>query len=234
MNHSENSSTTLKVFSTLAVRAPFDNGVLDNYPQNQMLSFEWSPTTVIEQKLTAGQHADLVIATDNAVMNMVKAGLTTPEHCFPVATAYFGVAASKGHPLPDISTPDAFLNALTQARSVAYSLAGASGIYLQKILAEHGLLEQVNARATRIPQGFTAEKLVTGEADLAIQQMSELMTVDGIDIVGAFPVELQQETPFTIAIMKGCSDQQLAQNFIDYLLNDQSRDAYVNNGLKCR
>lgn len=229
-----NQSAKLVVFSTLAVRAPFDNGVLAQCPQQQTLHIEWSPTTVIASKLAQGQHADVVIATDEAINAMVGQGQVTRENCFPLATAYFGVAVPHGHPRPDITTQASFFNALTAARSVAYSLGGASGIYLQKLLAQHNLLALVEPKATKILQGFTGEKLLTGEADLAVQQMSELMTVAGIDIVGPFPDEVQQDTPFTLAIMNNCGDQETAQHFVQYLLSASCRDAWDSNGLKCR
>lgn len=234
MQHAENAFPVLKVFNTLAVRAPFANGILTGYPHIQRLSFEWSPTSVIEKKLAEGQHADLVIATDEAIANMVKQGWVSQENVFPLVTAYIGVAVPKGHPCPDISSKDAFFRALQQARSVAYSLSGASGIYLQKLMAEHGILEPVEQKATRIQQGFTGEKLLSGEADLAVQQMSELMSVFGITIVGPFPAELQQETPFTVAMMNTCTDKPQVLDFIHYLLSAPCRELYSNNGLKCR
>ncbi|MDF7660798.1 substrate-binding domain-containing protein [Erwiniaceae bacterium L1_54_6] len=234
MNHAETQAKTLKVFSTLAVRAPFDRGVLAGFEHQSDLSFEWSPTTIIEQKLSEGLHADVVIATDDAIAGMVRSGLVKPENCFKLATAYFGVAVPAGQTPPDIATKQGFLDALVQARSVAYSLGGASGIYLQKIMAEQGVMEQVEPKATKIAQGFTGEKLLTGEADLAVQQMSELMTVEGITIVGGFPDELQHLTPFTIAVMNDCVDWASAQSFIHYLLTEQCRSAYASNGLMCR
>lgn len=234
MSQNTGRTKTLTVFSTLAVRAPFDNGVMAEYDKADRLHFEWSPTTVIESKIADGQHADLVIATDGAIARMVEAGVLREENCFPLVTAYFGVAVPRGHVKPDISTKQAFLNALTAARSVAYSLGGASGIYLQDVMKDNGIFHDVEPKATKIAQGFTAEHLVDGKADLAVQQMSELMVVDGIDIVGPFPDEVQQLTPFTIAIVNGCEQRDVADDFIDYLLNSQCRETYLQNGLQCR
>lgn len=224
----------LTIFSTLAVRAPFDNGVLTGYAASNELDFEWSPTTVIESKLAEGQHADVVIATDDAVARLVGKGVAKAENCFKLATAYFGVAVPQGARQPDISTAQRFLDTLSAARSVCYSLGGASGIYLQKLMADRGILTAVEPKATKISQGFTAEKLVSGEADVAVQQMSELMVVPGIDIVGPFPDELQQMTPFSVAVVNDCSDWVKAQLFIQYLLSEQCQRIYAANGLLCR
>ncbi|MGE0969821.1 molybdate ABC transporter substrate-binding protein [Klebsiella sp. WOUb02] len=144
------------------------------------------------------------------------------------------MAVLRGHAKPDISTKRAFLNALTAARSVAYSLGGASGIYLQEVLKDNGIFHDVEAKATTIAQGFTAEQLVNGNADLAIQQMSELMVVEGVDIVGPFPDEVQQLTPFSVAIVNGCENRRIAGEFIDYLLSSRCRETYLQNGLQYR
>lgn len=224
----------LTIFSTLAVRAPFDNGVLAGYAASDELHFAWSPTTVIESKLAAGQHADVVIATDDALARLVSKGVVKAEHCYPLATALFGVAVRQGAGQPDISTAQSFLDTLCAARSVCYSLGGASGIYLQQVMAERGILTAVEPQATKISQGFTAEKLLSGEADVAVQQMSELMVVPGIDIVGPFPDELQQLTPFSVAVVNDCGDEVKAQLFIQYLLSEQCQRIYAANGLLCR
>jgi len=93
------------------------------------------------------------------------------------------------------------------ARSVAYSRTGASGIYFAGLLPRLGLAEAVNAKATIIPQGFTAEKLVSGEADIAVQQISELMVVPGIEVVGPLPDPVQEMTTFAAAILRGATDR---------------------------
>ncbi|MGE0969820.1 hypothetical protein ACQFN5_07785 [Klebsiella sp. WOUb02] len=75
----QNGTEKLTVFSTLAVRAPFDNGVMAEYANAGRFQFEWSPTTVIEAKMSEGRQADLVIATDSAIARMVDAGLLCQE-----------------------------------------------------------------------------------------------------------------------------------------------------------
>lgn len=227
-------SGALKLFSTLAVRAPFDKGVLSGYDSAPLPDIEWSPTTVIETKLADRQHADLIIATDGAIQNLVEKGLINPDDSFPLISAYIGVAVQRGAKRPDISTTESFLTALRDARSVAYSLSGASGIYLQKLLKDLQAYDGIAAKATKVEQGFTAEKLVSGEADLAVQQMSELMVVEGIDIVGPLPDDVQQLTPFAVAITNDCRDVPLARSFIDYLFSEPCRQLYLQYGLRSR
>ena len=116
------------------------------------------------------------------------------------------LAVAAGTPHPAINTVEALVRALTQARSVAFSRSGASGIYFDKLLPTLGIAEAVRAKATIIPAGFTAEKLVSGEADLAVQQISELMVVKGIEVVGPFPEPVQEATVFSAAIMRSAAN----------------------------
>jgi molybdate transport system substrate-binding protein len=80
---------------------------------------------------------------------------------------------------------------------VAYSRIGASGIFFADLIERMGIASEINARARIIPSGFTAERLVAGEADLAVQQLSELKLVSGIEVVGAIPLHLQSPAVFS-------------------------------------
>jgi molybdate transport system substrate-binding protein len=132
---------------------------------------------------------------------------------------------------PEISTVGAFTNALLAARSVAYSKAGASGIYFDKLIERLGIADAIRTKATVIPAGFTAEKLLTGEADLAVQQVSELMVVPGVEIVGKFPEELQQVSSFSAAVMRGAANETAAARFVAGLVSKEAAAAYRATGI---
>src|SRR6202035_604641 len=87
--------------------------------------------------------------------------------------------------------------ALWGARAIGYSCLGASGIFFAQLIAKMGIAAEINARATIVPQGFTAGQLVSGEADLAVQQISELKQVAGVEIVGPIPLHLQSPAVFS-------------------------------------
>ena len=103
------------------------------------------------------------------------------------------MAVKAGAPKPDITTVEQFKATLLKARTVAYSKIGASGIFFAGLLDRLGIAGAV--RSLIVPSGFTAERLITGEADLAIQQISELMMVPGIDVVGPLPPDIQTVAP---------------------------------------
>ena len=115
---------------------------------------------------------------------------------------------------------------MTGARSVCYSRGGQSGVHFAPMLQRIGIADAVNAKATIIPAGFTAEKLVTGEADIAIQQLSELSVVPGIEIVGPLPDAVQKVTTFAAAVMTGSAHHDVARRFVESLVTDTAFAAY--------
>ena len=113
------------------------------------------------------------------------------------------MAVQTGAPQPDISTPEAFRAALLAAPTLAYSRAGASGIFFAGLIERLGIEREVSAKATVIPQGFTAELAARGEVALAIQQVSELMAIPGVEIVGPVPEAINTRAVFTAALFAG-------------------------------
>jgi molybdate transport system substrate-binding protein len=123
---------------------------------------------------------------------------------------------------------------MVNARAVAYSKAGASGIYFSRLIDRLGIAKAVNARAVIIPMGFTAEKVASGEADLAVQQISELMSVAGIDVAGPFPAEIQAVSTFDAAVFTDAANPEGASALLDVLTSPTAATAYADGGLVSR
>ena len=119
------------------------------------------------------------------------------ETCVDLARSLVGIAVKAGAAHPDIATESALRATLLGAEVVAYSRIGASGIFFAQLVERLGIASEINARARIIPSGLTAELLVSGEADLAIQQISELKQVRGTEIVGPIPRQLQTAAVFS-------------------------------------
>ena len=157
-----------------------------------------APTKALEGRIRAGERADAAILTDEAVAALSAAGVLDGATARPLAHSRVGLAVKAGAPHPDIATVDSFTRLLTETPSLCYSRAGASGTFFAALIERLGVADRVNAKAIVIPQGFTAEKLLTGEAAIAFQQISELMEVPGIEIVGPLPEGAQ-----TVAVFSG-------------------------------
>ncbi len=216
----------------LAVKAPFDRVVLPGFAASGgRIEVFWGPTTAIQDRLADGATTDAVLLTTEAVDALIGTGVLDPATRVEVATSRLGVAVPLGHDRPDLSTEASFRQALLDARSVAFSQKGASGIYFAGLIERMGIAEAVRAKATIIPAGFTAETLVSGEADLAVQQISELMVVEGIDIVGPFPDAVQTAMRFSAAAMAGSPARGAVVAFLATLRGEAARAAFRDCGL---
>jgi molybdate transport system substrate-binding protein len=219
----------MKVMSTLAVELALQSALLPAWGED--VEMEWSPTGVLLDRVRAGERGDVLIAIDAPIAELVEQGVLRAGSVRPLARASFGLGVRRGEPLPDISTPERFAQALLSARSVAYSLTGASGIHFQDVIQRLGIAEAVGAKATAIHAGFTADKVIAGEADLAVQQISELMSIDGIDVVGPFPEPYQKHTDFSAAIFADTEVAELAEAFLDHLSGETADEVYARSGL---
>jgi len=189
----------LRALSTLGLA-----GVLqDLVPSLPPLDLQLAPTQTLMGRITDGERGDVAILTDVAVEELVAAGTLDGASRVDLARSHVGVAVRQGAPRPDISTPEAFVAALLGARSVALSRAGASGLYMAGLLNRLGIADVVYRKAVVIPAGFTGELVASGEADLAIQQVSELMVVPGVDLLGRLPPGLEGVSLFTCALFAG-------------------------------
>lgn len=226
----------LTVLSTLAVKTALTRNLLPAFAQQTGITPEirWNPTAVLMRDIATGARDDVVILIDAPMADLVAQGIVLPDRVHPIATAGIGIAVAPGAAIPDISTVENLKAALLSARSVALSQAGASGIYFAKLLERLGIAETVNAKATFIPEGFTAEKIMDGAADMAVQQISELMTVDGVQIVGPLPDVVQLPTDFSVGIFQGAKNQSAADEFVAYLTSPIAHVAYGQGGLTSR
>jgi molybdate transport system substrate-binding protein len=159
-------------------------------------------------------------------------GRVVADTCVDLARSYVGIAVKAGAAHPDIATEPALRAALLGARSVAYSRIGASGILFAHLIERLGIASQINARAQIIPQGFTAERLVSGEADLAVQQISELKQVEGIEVVGPVPRELQTPAVFSAGRMVASADAAASNRLLRFLASPEVAPVLRESGLE--
>lgn len=219
--------TRLTVLSTLAVQAALEGIVLPGFGHPISVSFD--PTSVLATRIAEGESFDVIIATDDFLADIAAAGRVTKPA--PLASTGIGVAVLAGASRPDIASVPALTRALLQARSVAYSRTGASGIYFASLLERLGIAAAVNTAATILPKGFTAEALVDGRADLAIQQTSELAAVQGAELLGELPSDVQQRTKFSVAGATESRRPEQTAAFLRHLTSPNSVAAFRRFGL---
>ena len=161
----------------------------------------FAPTNGLLARIAAGEAADIAILTRAAVDDLAaKGGVLIPGSVADVAISLVGIAVKADAPRPDISSVEALKATLLAATSIAYSRIGASGMFFAGLIQRLGIADEVNAKATIIPSGFTAELAARGEVELAVQQVSELMLVPGIDVVGPLPPAAESVTMFSAGV----------------------------------
>jgi molybdate transport system substrate-binding protein len=187
----------VRVFSTLALAGAI-RSLAGRFEASSgaRIDADFAPTLALLERLRNGESADVVILTQEALADLAAKGTVVADTCVNLARSLVGIAVKAGAPRPDIATEASLRASLLGARAVAYSRLGASGIFFAGLIERMGIASEINARAV-ITQGFTAERLITGEADLAVQQLSELKQVTGVDIVGPLPANLQSPAVFS-------------------------------------
>jgi molybdate transport system substrate-binding protein len=223
----------VRVLSTLALKGAMTSLAAAFKAQSgAAISADFAPTLNLLERLRRGETADVVILTQEGLTDLVAQGVVVPGTAVDLVRSWVGVAVKAGQSHPDISSEEAFRTVLLAARSVAYSRLGASGIYFARLIAKLGIADQVNARATIVPIGLTAERLITGEADLAIQQISELKQVKGTEIVGPVPLGLQTPAVFSAGRLGIASRVREADLLLRFLASPQAVPAIQESGLE--
>lgn len=223
----------VRVLSTLALMGAV-RGLAGRYQDagGARIDADFAPTLGLLDRLRGGETADVVILTKQALDDLATKGSVVAASCVDLARSFVGVAVKAGAAHPDIATEPALRAALLGAHSIAYSRIGASGIFFAQLIERLGIASEINARARIIPSGLTAALLVSGEADLAIQQISELKQVAGVEVVGPIPRELQTAAVFSAGRWAGSVKAAQADALLKYLASPEFAPVLRESGLE--
>lgn len=223
----------VRVLSTLALKGAVGRlAARFEAEDGARIDADFAPTLVLLDRLRGGEGADVVILTKEALDDLAAKGTVVADSRADLARSFVGVAVRAGAAHPDIATERALRATLLGASSVAYSRLGASGIFFAQLIEWMGIATEINARARIIPQGFTAELLVSGEADLAVQQISELKLVGGVEIVGPIPRELQSPAVFSAGRLAASNKLAPSDKLLKYLASPEAAPALRESGLE--
>jgi molybdate transport system substrate-binding protein len=186
----------------------------------------------IPQRLQRGEPIDVVIMVGSALGDLIDQGKVAVDSRVDLARSRIGVAVRAGARKPDISSVAALRRALLEAKSIAYS-DSASGVYVSTELFQRlGIADRVASKSRMIPAEPVGAVVARGEAEIGFQQMSELMPVRGIDIVGPLPPEVQKITIFSAGIVAGAKDGRAAKALLDFLSSPAASAAITSSGLE--
>ena len=229
----------IKVLSTTAMKMVFE----ELAPQferetGNRLAVELGPSLRLEARLGGGEAADVAIVTSGGAKDLIAGGKIVAGSLVDVARSSIGICIAKGAARPDISSADAFKRAMLAAKSVALSKpvgGGASGAHMAKVFERLGITQPMQVKShygTGGAAGLAGLVVLRGEAEIGIQQMSELMAVAGIDVVGPLPAELQSVTMFTAGIPTSASYADAGLALIQFLTIPAAKSVIAAKGLE--
>ena len=170
----------------------------------------------VARRIQSGDSADVVVLADTAIDKLIASGQLRDGRVDLVKSGV-AIAVRSGARQPDISTEAAVKAAVAQADSLSYS-TGPSGVYLEKLFERWGILESIRSRIVVPPPGIPVASLVAnGQVALGFQQLSELLNVPGVEVVGPLPAAIQTITTFSAGISVRCEQPQVAAELLNYM-----------------
>src|SRR5258706_9412661 len=223
----------IKVISTNGVKAVLEELV----PQfekatGHKLVIRFGPAADLKVQIEKGEAFDLAILTASALDDLIKQGKLAAPTRTDIAKSGVGVAIRKGAPRPDLTTADAFKRTLLAAKSVAFVGSGASGAEVRKIFERFGIADEMKAK-TKLLSGISAAAAVAkGEAELGFSQVSEIMGIEGAELAGPLPPEVQVLTIFPPAVGTGAREPGAAQALIKFLTAPAAAPVFKAKGME--
>ena len=196
------------------------------------LSLHYDPANVIKSQIEGGVAFDVAIVTRPVLDELVRQGKIAPNSCVDIARCGLGVSVRKGAQKPPIGTIEDFNRAMTAAKSIVRSRDGTSGHYFATLLARLGIEDDVRGKIRLGGSGRVAELVASGEVEMAVQQISELLPVIGTEFVGPFPPDLQLYTVFAAGVSSASKQLEAAHELIEAMIAPEAAPHFEAKGLE--
>jgi molybdate transport system substrate-binding protein len=220
------SPSPLKLLSSMATRELL-NELFAQYERSsgQRVTAEAAGGVDVAKRVRAGEAVDVVVLSSTAIDSLIAAGSLLPDSRIDLVKSGVAIAVRTGASQPDVSSEEAVKRAVLSAKTLSYS-TGPSGVYLEKLFERWGILEEIRSRIVVPPPGKPGGALVAdGTVELGFQQLSELMTLPGIKVIGPLPPEIQTITLFSGGVSPGCSRPELGRALLEFMASPASAPA---------
>jgi molybdate transport system substrate-binding protein len=187
---------------------------------------------VMKRRIEEGEAFDVAVLVDFQTDGLIKSGKLAADTRANVMKSGIGVAVRRGAPKPDIGTVDAFKRTLLAARSITYLKEGASTLHLDRVFAQLGIAEALKPKVIQPTTEAVSEMVASGEAELGIIVIPNILSVPGAELVGPLPAEIQSYIVFTAAVSAQSPNQQAARDVIKLLTNPAAVQSIRQKGME--
>ena len=228
---------TIKVLSAGAVQSMVEElGREFELATGNKLNLIFNTAGSLRERFKNGEAADLVVLSQTYIAELDDIGMFAPRSVTDIGRTVTGVAVREGEPLPDISTPEAFVAALRKAKTVAYTdpkAGGSGGIMFVAMLAKLGILEEINRKAVLGKRGAdVAQSVAAGRAEIGTTFISEVLPVKGVKVVGPLPGKMHSANTYTAAIPSSSASKETAIALLRALTDPATRARWTTAGLE--
>jgi molybdate transport system substrate-binding protein len=186
----------------------------------------------VAKRVQAGEPVDIVVLAANVIDKLIGDGKLVAGSRVDLVKSGVAIAVRSGAPNPDIGTEEGVKRAVLAAKTLSFS-TGPSGLYLEKLFERWGILGDIRSRIVVPPPGVPVGSLVAnGTVELGFQQLSELLNLKGIEVVGALPAAIQTVTTFSGGVSANCSRPEVARAVLDYMASPAASDVKERYGME--
>jgi molybdate transport system substrate-binding protein len=227
------SQSSLKMISSMATREVLSELAAQfQRSAGQSVVCEAAGGVDVAKRVQAGEAVDVVVLASNAIDKLIADGKVLAGSRVDLVRSGVAIAVRTGSARPDISSEEAVKRAVVAAASLSYS-TGPSGVYLEKMFERWGILEQIRSRIVVPPPGIPVGSLVaSGKVELGFQQLSELMNLAGIDVLGPLPPAIQTITTFSGGVTSVCSSPDSSRALLKYMASAETSETKQRHGME--
>jgi molybdate transport system substrate-binding protein len=189
----------------------------------------------LQKRVDGGETFDVLVLSPRGIEDYIKGGKIAAGSNARLARVGVGVMVKEGTPKPDVSSVEAFKQALLKAKSVGYidpASGGSSGIYVAGLLDKLGIAEQVKPKAKLKQGGHVSDLVKSGEAEIGIHQISEIVSEKGVTLVGPLPAEIQNYTVYVVGLSTAAKEAEAAKAFIKVLTGPSAAGVLKSKGME--
>lgn len=223
----------LKLISSMATRDVLGE-LASQYQRatSQAVTTEAAGGVDVAKRVQQGEAVDVVVLASNAIDKLIAEGRLSVGSRVDLVKSGIAIAVRAGAPKPDISSEESVKHAVLAAKTLSYS-TGPSGAHLEKMFARWGVLDEIRGRIVVAPPGVPVGTLIAnGTAEVGFQQLSELLNVSGVKVVGPLPQAIQTLTIFSGGISANCNRPEAARALLNYLASPAASDVKQRHGMQ--